>query len=130
MQLSKWVKLMAFITVLSLGYIHVQMKIYQLAYRAKQKEHQIQKLKDENGVNTYHILSLKSISHMGEKMLAQDSPMEFISNDKVFEVASVQSAPTASVNKNVNHTAGKLTFNLNNWLTVSTPQAEAKQLDQ
>lgn len=121
---------MAFITVLSLGYIHVQMKIYQLAYQAKRKEHQIQKLKDENGVNTYHILSLKSISNMGDKMLAQDSQMEFISTDKVFEVASVPSVPMQANNKSPNHAAGKFAFNFNNWLTVATPQAEAKQMNQ
>lgn len=119
---------MAFITILSLGYIHIQMNIYQLAYQAKQREHQIQKLKDENGVNTYHILALKSVSNIGEKMLAQDSQMQFISNDKVYQVVSAPAA--ASSEHKSAKSEGKLSFNVQSWLTVSTPQAEARPIDQ
>ena len=120
---------MAFITVLSLIYIHVQMKIYDLAYQAKRKEHQIQKLKDENGMNTYHILSLKSVSHIGEKLLAQESQMQFISNDKVYELASSQQPVNTMISKTNKSSVGKLSFNFQNWLTVSTPQAEATPID-
>lgn len=120
---------MAFITVLSLGYIHVQMKIFDLAYQAKRKEHQIQKLKDENGINTYHILSLKSASHIGEKLLAQDSEMQFISNDKVYELASSKQPVDSLAHKAAKPPIGKLSFNFQNWLTVSTPQAEATPIE-
>lgn len=121
---------MAFVTVLSLGYIHVQMKIYQLAYQAKQKEHHIQKLKDENGVNTYYILTLKSVSHIGEKMFSQDSPMKFISNENVYQVASVRSTPESVETKSSKPSVNKFSFNLDKWLTVSTPQAEARPTEQ
>lgn len=121
---------MAFITVLSLIYIHVQMKIFDLAYQAKQKEHQIQKLKDENGLNTYHILSLKSVSHIGEKLLDQQSEMQFISNDKVYELASTKQTENQLVSRSSKPSVGKLSFNFQNWLTVSTPQAEATPIDQ
>lgn len=120
---------MAFITLLSLIYIHVQMKIYDLAYQAKRKEHQIQKLRDENGMNTYHILSLKSVSHIGEKLLDQDSQMQFISNDKVYELASSKQPVDSLAHKSVKPAIGKLSFNFQNWLTVSTPQAEATPID-
>ena len=121
---------MAFITVLSLFYIHLQMKIYDLAYQAKRKEHQIQKLRDDNGVNTYHILALKSVSHIGEKLLDQGSGMQFISNDKVYELASSRQADKPLLNKTVKSTIGTLSFNFQNWLTVSTPQAEAKSVEK
>lgn len=120
---------MAFITVLSLIYIHLQMNIYDLAYQAKRKEHQIQKLRDDNGVSTYHILSLKSVSHMGQKLLAQDSGMQFISNDRVYELASSTESAKQSLNKTAKAPIGSLSFNFQNWLTVSTPQAEARSID-
>ena len=121
---------MAFITVLSLFYIHLQMKIYDLAYQAKRKEHQIQKLRDDNGVSTYHILALKSVSHIGQKFLDQGSEMQFISNDKVYELASSRAVDKPLLNKTLKSTIGNLSFNLQNWLTVSTPQAEAKSVEK
>ena len=119
---------MAFITVLSLGYIHLQMNIYDLAYQAKRKEHQIQKLRDDNGVNTYHILALKSVGRIGQKLLDQGSDMQFISNDKVYQLASARAADKPLLSKTVKSTIGNLSFNLQNWLAVSTPQAEAKSV--
>lgn len=120
---------MAFITLLSLIYIHLQMKIYDLAYQAKRNEHKIQKLRDENGVSTYHILALKSVSHIGEKLLDQESSMQFISNDKVYELASSRGTVKPSLNKTAKAPIGTLSFNFQNWLTVSTPQAEARVID-
>lgn len=119
---------MAFITVLSLFYIHLQMKIYDLAYQAKRKEHQIQKLRDDNGLNTYHILALKSVSNIGQKLLVEDSQMQFISNDKVYELASSRQAAKAAVSKAPKSAIGTLSMNVQSWLTVSTPQAEAKSV--
>jgi hypothetical protein len=130
MQLSKWIKLMAFITLLSLIYIHLQMKIFDLAYQAKRNEHKIQMLRDENGVSTYYILSLKSVSHIGEKLLDQESAMQFISNDKVYEMASSQETVKSSLNKSAKASIGNLSFNFQKWLTVSTPQAEARLVDR
>ncbi len=117
---------MAFITVLSLFYIHLQTKIYDLAYQAKRKEHQIQKLRDDNGLNTYHILALKSVSNIGQKLLVEDSQMQFVGNDKVYELASSRHEGKAIVNKTPKSAIGNLSMSVQNWLTVSTPQAEAK----
>ena len=118
---------MVFITVMSLTYIHLQMKIYDLAYQAKRKEHQIQKLKDENGVATYHILALKSVSNIGQKLLQEQSSMQFVGNDKVYELASQGPAKAAKVSKTG---TGPLSFNFQNMLTFSTAQAEAQSVDR
>jgi hypothetical protein len=131
MQLGKWIKVMGFLTVMALCYLHMQMKIYALAYQAKVKEHEIQKLRDDNGVMTYHILALKSANHIGQKLLTQESDMQFVSNDRVYEVASnhanvLRSAAT----KNGKNTIGNLSWNLQNFLTLSTAQAEAQPLDR
>ena len=121
---------MGFITIMALCYLHMQMKIYALAYQAKVKEHEIQKLKDDNGVATYHILSLKSANHIGQKLLSQESEMQFVSNDRVYELASkTQTAPHA-VSKNVKNAIGNLSFNFQNFVTFATAQAEAQPLDK
>ncbi len=129
MQLSKLIKGMAFITVMSLMYIHLQMKIYDLAYQAKKKEHQIQKLRDDNGVATYHILALKSVSHIGQKLLDEQSVMQFAGNGKVFELASSQ-GNAKEVSKPSRGSIGSLSFNFQNLFTFSTAQAEAQSLDK
>jgi hypothetical protein len=130
MQLGKWIKFMGFLTVMALCYLHMQMKIYALAYQAKTKEHEIQKLKDDNGVMTYHILSLKSANHIGQKLLSQESDMQFVSNDRVYQVASNSRSTPRAVNKNAKNTIGNLSMNLPNFLTLTTAQAEAQSLDK
>jgi len=129
MQLSKVVKCMGFVTLMALCYLHMQMKIYALAYQAKTKEHEIQKLKDDNGLATYHILSLKSANNIGQKLLSQESTMQFVSNDRVYEVASKTKNVTRT-DKNVKGAIGNLSLNLPNFLTVTTAQAEARTLDK
>ncbi len=130
MQLGKWLKMMGFITLLALIYLHMQMKIYALAYQAKTKEHEIQKLKDENGMATYHILSLKSASHIGQKLLSEESAMQFVSNDRVYELAQKQEKfSPASVTQNAKNAISNLSFNFPN-LTFTTAQAEAKAMEK
>ena len=128
--MSKWIKVMGFITVMALLYLHMQMKIYDLAYQAKMREHQIQKLKDDNGVVTYHILALKSANHIGQKLLSQESAMQFVSNDRVYELASHQQNVPRPVNKSAKNVVGSLSFNLQNFLTFATAQAEAHPADK
>jgi hypothetical protein len=130
MQLGKWLKMMGFITLLSLIYLHMQMKIYALAYQAKVKEHEIQKLRDENGMATYHILSLKSASNIGQKLLSEESQMQFVSNDRVYELAQKQEKlAVTSVAQNAKNALSNLSFNFPN-LTLTTAQAEAKTLEK
>lgn len=113
-------------TVLSLFYIHLQMNIYGLAYAAKRKEHEIQKLRDDNGVHTYHILALKSVGHIGEKLLDEDSKMQFISTDKVYELASSHQSGQSELQKETKSPIGEISLSVQSWFAVSTPQAEAK----
>jgi hypothetical protein len=130
MQLGKWIKVMGFLTVMALCYLHMQMKIYALAYQAKTKEHEIQKLKDENGVATYHILSLKSANHIGQKLLSEESTMQFVSNDRVYELASNHPGAAHPSSKGARASIGNLSLNIPNFLTVTTAQAEAQPLNK
>ncbi len=71
---SKWIFLF---TGLALVYIHMQMEIIDLAYRAKFKEKLIKKLIEKNSTVNSRILALKSSNNLGVKMLAEDRGMEF-----------------------------------------------------
>ncbi len=118
MKLLRFVKIMAFLTAVSLIYIHMQMRIYDLAYQGKAKEKVIRQLKDEYGQITYDILKLKSSQNLGGKLLTEESELRFLDSSKIIEVKSTQlskSNPRKSsveevVHKQVNFLAGLLSF--------------------
>ena len=86
MRLSRFLKFIIAGTILALIYTQMQMQIFTLAYRGKFKEKQIRKLIEENGNVTYSILTLKSSSHLGGKMLSEESVMEFAGPRDVVEL--------------------------------------------
>jgi len=81
---------MAIITTLALIYIHMQMQIFALAYQGKNREKQITKLKEMNGLLTYNILELKSSNHLGVKLLAENSKLKFRDSASVVELVTTQ----------------------------------------
>ena len=83
------------VTVLALIYTHMQMEIFALAYQGKNKEKQITKIKETNGVLTYNILELKSSNHLGVKLLAENSRLKF--RDPASVVELVTSKPVNEV---------------------------------
>jgi hypothetical protein len=78
MRFSSALKFIGFVTLLALTYIHMQVKIIDLAYQGKDKEKQLKKLIEKNGYVSYNILTLKSANHIGEKLLSKDSKMHFL----------------------------------------------------
>ena len=88
MHLGKFFKLMVFVTVLALAYIHMQMQIIDLAYRGQYKEQRIKRLFEENGNASYKILMLKSANHLGGAMLEEDSGMRFADSNDVVQIAA------------------------------------------
>lgn len=70
-------QLISFTTLIALVYVHMQMKIFDLAYQGKKKENEIQHIVEENGRVTYAILSLKSAHNLGDHMLNAKSDMQF-----------------------------------------------------
>jgi len=67
------------------------MQIFDLAYKAKVKERQIQKISDDNGSIAYNIWKLKSSSNLGSQLLAKDSVLQFASGHNIIELATYQS---------------------------------------
>ena len=88
MKLTVFVKFLALATVVSLGYIQIQMEIIDLAYQGKAKEKEIRRLIEENGGITYSILAMKSASHLGGTVLTEDSELEFADPDNIVQVIS------------------------------------------
>ena len=86
MQLAKFFKMMGFITVLALVYIHMQMQIIDLAYQGNKKEQTIKALIEGNGSATYKILMLKSANHLGIAMFHENSDMHFSDTDDVVKI--------------------------------------------
>ena len=94
MRLSKLIKFMSLVTVLSLIYIHMQMQIFDLAYKGKNKEKQIIHLSENNNMLTYSILKLKSASHLGLNLLEEkNSELQFFDNSKVVQLVTSEVIP-------------------------------------
>ena len=81
---------MAVLTILALIYIHMQMKIFDLAYQVKKREQLIRKLNEHHGNLTYNILKLKSAHNLGYKLLAENSHMQFMDNSQIVKVETPQ----------------------------------------
>lgn len=83
MKMSTVLKTMIFVTLISLGYVHLQMTIIDLAYQGKSREKQIRNLIEENGEVTYNILTLKSSINLGGHMLDENMKMKFADPNSV-----------------------------------------------
>ncbi len=91
MTLTKFLKVIVFVTFLSLIYTHMQTKIFDLAYQGKDKEQRIKRLKDENRNITCNILALKSSSYLGVKLLSDNSDMQFGNRDRIITLRTKSS---------------------------------------
>jgi hypothetical protein len=76
-------KLMLFGTITALIYTHMQMQIFELAYKGKAKERRFHELMDDNGALTHQILALKSASHLGRELLEKDMGLQFVGRESV-----------------------------------------------
>ena len=79
---------MVFTTIMALVYIHMQMNIFELAYKGKDKEKRIHELSDMNGAMTHQILTLQSANHLGNQLLEKDAALQFMGNDRVIRVVA------------------------------------------
>jgi len=87
MRLTNFLKIIGMLTVIALVYIHMQMRIIELAYEGKKNEYQIRNLIEDNGNLTYAILTLKSSRYLGIKMLSEDSSMDFVDYENVMQIS-------------------------------------------
>ena len=90
MRLLRFLKFMGFLTLVSLIYIHLQMRIFDLAYQGKTKEKAIRELNDQNSQLTYEILKLKSSQNLGGKLLTESSDLRFLDQSQIVRVPITQ----------------------------------------
>ena len=88
MSLKTYFKVAVFATIMSLLYIHMQMKIFELAYNGKDKEKIIHELADTNGALTHQILTLKSANNLGNQLLEKENSLQFMDRGRVMTVVS------------------------------------------
>lgn len=127
MKLSKFFKILAAVTVISIVYIHLQMQIFDLAYTGKTKEKQVHQLADINGTITSDILTLKSANHLGVKFLSDDNRMQFADQTRVVRLETSQPLSAESRLASAESSRGALGF-LESILSL-TPRAEAQPLE-
>jgi len=88
MKLSKFVQGVSLATFIALIYIHMQMQIYDLAYQGQEKRKQIQRLSESNALTAYQILELKSVNHLGRRLLARDQQLRFRDNQSIIQLVT------------------------------------------
>jgi len=92
MSLKVYFKIAVFATIVALLYIHMQMKIFELSYKGKDKEKIIHELADTNGALTHQILTLKSANNLGNQLLEKENnSLQFMDHDRVMTVVASSS---------------------------------------
>ncbi len=88
MSLKVYFKVAVFATIISLLYIHMQMNIFELAYKGKDREKIIHELADANGALTHQILTLKSANNLGNQLLDKENSLQFMGRDHMMTVVT------------------------------------------
>ena len=89
MSLKVYFKVAAFVTIMCLLYIHMQMRIFELSYNGKDKEKIIHELNDSNGALSHQILTLKSANNLGSELLDHDNNnLQFMDHESVMTVSA------------------------------------------
>ncbi len=127
MSLKVWVKLMSFVTVVALIYIHMQMQIYDLAYKGKDKERFMHELRDHNGLLTHQILTLKSVNHLGNQLLEKNSDLQFMSNDQVMTLTGPAQMISQSSPPSVKSKTDGTLWNFLSFLSFKEARAWARE---
>lgn len=114
------------VTFLALVYIHMQMVIVDLAYQGKAKEKQVNALFEQREQITHAILSLRSSTNLGGKMLEENAQLQFADPDNVVLLTA---PPIQSLDDGIIGQKQKLTTGENpllSLLSFGSTQAEAR----
>ena len=88
MKVSDFLRIVVLVTVMSVLYINLQVKIYSFAYRGKVKQQDIQQLAEINGRVRNDIIRLRSSDHIGRELLDKNGQYQFVSSQNIVEVSS------------------------------------------
>lgn len=90
MKLFNFIKCLFVLTLLALIYTHLQMRIFDLAYQGKQKEHVLWDLQETNGIISSEIQQMKSTFYLGNHLLTDQSKLTFFDNSDVIQVVTAE----------------------------------------
>ena len=128
MNLKRFLKLIACTTIVLLIYIHLQMKIFALGYCTQTSQKHIQELMDINGRLTYQILTLKSASNIGKRILDDKSDLQFVEQDNILQLTTPmlpsQKPSVPAPRKNTSQAVDKLSKAFT-WFIPQTAEAQA-----
>jgi hypothetical protein len=96
MNVMRIIKCVGVVTFLALCYIHLQVRIVDLAYQGKTSERNMRDLAEQNGHLTYAITMMKSARNLGAKMLNEKSKMHFASPHQIVRISAEQTDDSAS----------------------------------
>lgn len=97
--LLKYFKTIFLITGVAVLHTHMQMVIIDLAYQGKEKERQINTLQEERQNVTSKIFAMESSNNLGDKVLVENSDMQFMHPQDVIEFSS-QKLPAQKIAQN------------------------------
>lgn len=86
MSLKRFFALCMTVTIFALIYIQMQVAIYDLAYRGKQREDQVFKLADSNTHAAVNIARLKSAQNLGSRFFDKNEDVDFVDHRNIVDV--------------------------------------------
>ena len=120
MNLSKFIRGIGIVTMISLIYIHLQIQIYDLAYQGKDKENEMIALAESNANTTYDIIKLKSAHHLGGRLLQEDAKLCFLDHQNVVRLVTADTINEETAVASIPQSKP------NPLLSFFTPKAEAQ----
>lgn len=122
MTLANYFKALILMTMIALLYTHMQMRIYELAYKGKERENKIKELSDTKGRLSHDILALKSAQHLGYTLMDKEGAMKFMGQDNVMTYTMPQPVkPSPMTGAKMGQTFWQMVS------TITTPEARAKE---
>jgi hypothetical protein len=126
MRLAKFISIVGLITLIAVIYVHLQVQIYEYAYKGKKKELAFKELLDRKSNAMYNVNSLESVQYLGTRLLNSDYNLQFAGREQVVKLAvPLQLAET--INPELKNSENQKTNFLVNLFSLKS-QAEAKPI--
>ena len=77
MRLSRFILLVAFVTLTCIIYVQLQVQIFEFAYNGKKKEVAFKELLDRKNTLMYNVFWLESAQNIGTSLLSRDVNLQF-----------------------------------------------------
>lgn len=86
MKLSRFICLIAFITLTCIIYVQLQVQIFEFAYTGKKRELACKDLLDRKSTLMYNISQLESAQNIGNSLLSRDQNLQFSDRSQIAKI--------------------------------------------